>query len=677
MPRASGGTSRACSSYARQFLGQMQKPKVEHISGLSPAIGIEQKTTSKSPRSTVGTVTEIYDYLRILLRPARPAALPATATSPIGTQTADEIVDKILRLPEGTKLYLMAPVERRGGEKYDTLWDELRAAGLRAGARRRQVVQPRRAADDRPPPQARGRGRRRPQRSSGRRPASRHRRRGRDGARPGQGRVHVAHVDDDVRRAAVAGRPLQPAPRLRQLRPQLRAAHAAQLLVQQPARLVPGLRRPGHAARGEPRRPDPRRPAEPPPRARSPSGPTSTPTRCSPGCSRRWPRHAGFALDTPFDDLDGRHRRTILHGTGDDWFAVPGRRSGAARVLVPVQGPLPGDRRGGAGLVRLPLQAPEHRRRGRLRRLRRRRLRDDAAAVRFRGLHARPDRRLAARASRSTFFETLEASTATSSRSPASWSARSATGCSSWSTSGSITSRSAGGTPTLSGGESQRIRLASQIGSGLTGVLYVLDEPTIGLHPRDNARLLGALQQLRDLGNTLVLVEHDREVIEAADHLLDFGPGAGDRGGEITAAGTPAQGPQGRRTSLTGQYLSGKKAIPVPTNRRPADADGQPRLADRRGAPGSTTSRTSTCAFPLGHVHRRHRASAARARARWSTTSSTTRSPASCTGPGTAGGGHDDDRRARADRQGHQRRSAPARQHADLEPGDLHRRAST
>ena len=121
--------------------------------------------------------------------------------------------------------------------------------------------------------------------------------------------------------------------------------------------------------------------------------------------------------------------------------------------------------------------------------------------------------------------------------------------------------------PTLSGGESQRIRLASQIGSGLTGVLYVLDEPTIGLHPRDNRRLLRALTNLRDLGNTLVLVEHDREVIGAADHLLDFGPGAGDRGGEITAQGTLKQVLRSK-TSLTGQYLSGQRAIPVPTNRR-------------------------------------------------------------------------------------------------------------
>jgi excinuclease ABC subunit A len=140
-------------------------------------------------------------------------------------------------------------------------------------------------------------------------------------------------------------------------------------------------------------------------------------------------------------------------------------------------------------------------------------------------------------------------------------------------------------TPTLSGGESQRIRLASQIGSGLTGVLYVLDEPTIGLHPRDNRRLLRALRNLRDLGNTLVLVEHDREVIGAADYLLDFGPGAGDRGGEITARGSPRQ-VERAKGSLTGQYLSGKKAIPVPTNRRhPLSSKPEGESASPRGVP--------------------------------------------------------------------------------------------
>src|SRR5262249_43328953 len=136
--------------------------------------------------------------------------------------------------------------------------------------------------------------------------------------------------------------------------------------------------------------------------------------------------------------------------------------------------------------------------------------------------------------------------------------------------------------PTLSGGESQRIRLASQIGSGLTGVLYVLDEPTIGLHPRDNLRLLRGLTPLRDLGNTLGLVEHDREVIGAADYLLDFGPGAGDQGGEITARGTPKQVMRAK-ASLTGQYLSGKRSIIVPTNRRIPPSPPTPLPREERG----------------------------------------------------------------------------------------------
>ena len=156
------------------------------------------------------------------------------------------------------------------------------------------------------------------------------------------------------------------------------------------------------------------------------------------------------------------------------------------------------------------------------------------------------------------------------------------------------------GTPTLSGGESQRIRLASQIGSGLTGVLYVLDEPTIGLHPRDNGRLLSALRHLRDLGNTLVLVEHDREVIEAADHLVDFGPGSGEAGGRITASGTPAK-VKSSSQSLTGSYLSGKAAIPVPTNRRPAAADAGGPAIVIKGA-RQHNLRNLDVRFPLGVV---------------------------------------------------------------------------
>ena len=182
---------------------------------------------------------------------------------------------------------------------------------------------------------------------------------------------------------------------------------------------------------------------------------------------------------------------------------------------------------------------------------------------------------------------------------------------------------------TLSGGEAQRIRLASQIGSGLVGVLYVLDEPSIGLHQRDNQRLIGTLKRLRDLGNTVIVVEHDEETIRIADHVVDVGPGAGEHGGRIVHSG-PVTGPGGLESnedSLTGQYLSGAKSIPVPALRRPGSGES---LVVR--APGSTTSTTSTSTFPLGSWSRSP-GCPARASPPWSTTSCSGPWPSRSTGP--------------------------------------------
>ena len=247
------------SSYARQFLAPLQKPKVERISGLSPAVSIEQKTTSKSPRSTVGTVTEIHDYLRILFARLGQPYCPACGLK-IGTQTADEIVEKILHLPEGTKVYVMAPVDRKDGETYDVLWDDLRGSGftrVRVDGKSVSLDEP---AEAEPPPQAPGRGRGRPR---GRPPVDpvAAGRLGRGGARPGQGGRPGRPGGRRGRRGALARRPLQPAPLVRRLRPELRGAVAAPLLVQQPARLVPRLRGARHPARGQPRRARPRRQA--------------------------------------------------------------------------------------------------------------------------------------------------------------------------------------------------------------------------------------------------------------------------------------------------------------------------------------------------------------------------------------------------------------------------------
>jgi excinuclease ABC subunit A len=576
------------SSYARQFLGQVQKPKVEHVSGLSPAISIEQQTTSKSPRSTVGTVTEIYDYLRILFARLGKPHCPDCGI-PIGTQTSDEIIEKILSLPEGTRLYLLAPVERRGQEKYDALWDEIRRTGfvrMRVDGKSYSVSEP-------PTIDHRRKHKievvvdrlivRRGQRS-----------RLADGVEAalelGRGVIHVAHVDDSREETA--------------WRVDRYSQHFA---CDQCGRSFESLN-PHHFSFNSPLGWCPaceglgtQKGANPAVLVRDPELTLRT------GALTAWPelddaqpftgfaealaRHAGFSLNVAWKELDPAHQRVVLYGTGDAWISVTGpsrpraKGRGARAEANPQAAPAAAASFQYKGIMPALSEAARvsFAYRQRLDDLvgdvacshcQGSRLRDDAAACRFQGhvigeicswplgrtveffTRLKLDREqqqiagevLREARSRLQFLVDVGLEYLTLSRP----------------------------TPTLSGGESQRIRLASQIGSGLTGVLYVLDEPTIGLHPRDNRRLLGALKNLRDLGNTLVLVEHDREVIAAADYLLDFGPGAGDKGGEITARGSPRQ-VERAKASLTGQYLSGKKAIPVPTNRRPAHISSKPR----------------------------------------------------------------------------------------------------
>jgi excinuclease ABC subunit A len=549
------------SSYARQFLAPLQKPKVEQVTGLSPSICIEQKTTSKSPRSTVGTVTEIYDYLRILFARLGHPYCPSCNT-PIGTQTADEIVEKILHLPEGTKVFVMAPIERREGDSFEHLWDDLRASGFT-----RVRVDGKSCGLDEPPKLSQRRKHRVEvviDRAVVRRAT---RSRLADSIEAaldlGKGVALVARVDEgrpeakwDVdrfsqhRNCECCGRGFE------ELTPQNFSFNS-------PLGWCPvceGLgTRPGAD-----------------PAAVIPNGKLSL----RGGAVVTWPSFddvpmfgrmitaladtLGFDLDTPFDELEGRHRRALLHGAADTWFQVPpdGRQPGFSFQF---KGLFPAIEEAGrvSFLYRMKLSGMVENvpcvgcMGGRLR--------DDAAAVRFHGFTLEQivnwplDRALA-------FFKELDLTE------------------DELHIAGDLLREVrdrlrflvdvgldyltlARPTPTLSGGESQRIRLASQVGSGLTGVLYVLDEPTIGLHPRDNTRLLGALRRLRDLGNTLVLVEHDREVIESADHLVDFGPGSGDGGGQITASGSPAQVKKAE-DSLTGRYLSGQAAIPVPSNRR-------------------------------------------------------------------------------------------------------------
>jgi excinuclease ABC subunit A len=563
------------SSYARQFLGQVQKPKVERVSGLSPAISIEQQTTSKSPRSTVGTVTEIYDYLRILYARLGQPHCPACSI-PIGTQTADEIIDKVLALPEGTRLYLMAPVERRGQASYETLWEEIRRTGfvrMRVDGRSYGVQEP---------PEIDHRRKhkvevvvdrvvvRRSQRS-----------RLADSVEAaldlGRGVIHVAQVDESKDEPAWmverysqhfacdrCGQSYEP------LTPHHFSFNAAVgwcptcegLGFQRGANPAVFIRDPKLSLR------DGAIAAWPPLNEDNPF------LRFAEALAR----HAGFCLDTPYQDLEPAHQRVILHGAGDTWielvmsggWRVAGEKTRTTRhqpaaTRFQYKGLLPAiDEAARVSFVyrhkleHLVSEVPCSTCAGS-------RLRADAAACRFQG-HTLGELCRLPLGDTLAFFKGLKLDKAQ--KQVAGELLREIKDRLQFLVDVGLDyltlSRQ---TPTLSGGESQRIRLASQIGSGLTGVLYVLDEPTIGLHPRDNRRLLGALTHLRDLGNTLLLVEHDREVIGAADYLLDFGPGAGDRGGEITARGTLKQLLRAK-PSLTGQYLAGRKAIPVPTNRR-------------------------------------------------------------------------------------------------------------
>ena len=565
------------SSYARQFLGQVQKPRVEHVTGLSPAIAIEQKTTSKSPRSTVGTVTEIYDYLRILYARLGVRYCPK-CDIPMGTQTADQIIETITSLPEGTKLYILAPVKRKGQEKYEALFDDVRRSGfsrMRVDGKSFNLDEP---------------------------PVIDHRRKhdvevvvDRNVVKPGtrtriaeaveqaldlgRGIVHLTHVDNE--------RP----------EPEWRVERFSQHLACSNCGTSYETLSPHNYS------------------FNSPLGWCQT---CEglgfqrgansnlligderltlrEGAVTAWPslaagsawlpfaeaiaRHAGINLDTPWRDLTPSQQRVILQGAGATFLPLAAKATPradgkkGARVVhsrgasFQYKGLFPTiDEASRVSFVyRMKLahvvdEVPCSACRGS-------RLRSDAAATRYLGLTLGELTRLPLGETLSRFTQLVLGKRESDVVGEV---VREIVSRSKFLVDVGLDYLSLDRkAPTLSGGEAQRIRLASQIGSGLTGVLYVLDEPTIGLHPRDNVRLLGALERLRDLGNTLILVEHDREVIAAADYLVDFGPGAGDQGGEVTAEGPPKLVAKGAK-SLTGKYLAGKLAIAVPTNRRCVD----------------------------------------------------------------------------------------------------------
>jgi len=557
------------SSYARQFVSQVQKPELDHISGLSPAIALEQKNLGNTPRSTVGTVTEIYDYLRVLYARLGEPFCPDCDLA-IGTQTSDQIVDAVMALPDGRRLYLMAPLEVHVGERYEALWDELRANGYQ----RVRVDAETFSVDEVP---AIDRRRKHRVEAIVDRVVVRKTNRSRiadsieKALELGRGVLHVAHVEEGVPEA----------------RWQI-DVHSQHFACRQCGRSFDRLT-PHSFSFNSPLGWCESCEGLGTEYGANPAALLDDPEKTlSEGAVAIWPQlsqplaepmikaladHTGLPLDVPYNQLGARHRRILLHGTGDDWISVPaseGKRKKSKTEALPrlrfqYKGLFPALEEAARLSPKLRTALDGLTDEVECSECGGSRVRDDASAVRFAGRTideicrvplgrlleevrdwqlSEPQKQVAGEVrkeieNRLSFLVEVGLEYLTLGR-PA---------------------------PTLSGGEAQRIRLAAQVGSGLTGVLYVLDEPTIGLHPRDNQRLIGALAKLRDLGNTLLLVEHDREVVQQADHLLDFGPAAGRDGGQLVAQGTPAAVAK-RRASVTGPYLNGRKAIPVPTNRR-------------------------------------------------------------------------------------------------------------
>ncbi|CAG0941021.1 UvrABC system protein A [Gammaproteobacteria bacterium] len=575
------------SAYARQFLSMMEKPDLDHIEGLSPAISIEQKSTSHNPRSTVGTVTEIYDYLRLLYARAGVPRCPDHGTD-LAAQTVSQMVDQVLALPEGTRLMLLAPVvDDRKGEHTQLIAD-LRARGF-VRARIDGVVH---ELDALPKLDRR--------------------------------RKHSIEVVVD---------------RLR-VRPDIATRLAESF--ETALGLSGGVARTAPLEGGGPETVYSARFACPTcnysvpelePRLFSFNNPAGACPACdglgvreffdaervvhhrqlsvAGGAIRGWDRrntyyfqmmqslaaHYRFDLEVPFEELPERIQRLLLQGSKGEEIQfryTTGRGTTVTRRHA-FEGILPNLER-------------------RYRETESAVVRDELA--RYLSFQPCPDcggTRLNATA-RNVFVagrSLPDVAGLSVSQALAFFDGLSLGG---WR--GEIATRIVReigsrvrfladvgleyltldrSAETLSGGEAQRIRLASQIGSGLVGVLYILDEPSIGLHQRDNQRLLGTLTHLRDVGNTVIVVEHDEEAIRAADHVIDLGPGAGTHGGEVIAQGTPEEVMRSPR-SLTGQYLAGRLGIPLPQQRQPPD----PQLAlTLHGARGNNL-RGVTVAIPIG-----------------------------------------------------------------------------
>ena len=574
------------SAYARQFLQLMEKPDVDLIEGLSPAIAIEQKATSHNPRSTVGTVTEIHDYLRLLFARAGTPRCPHHGIE-LAAQTVSQMVDMVMQLPEDTRLMILAPlIVGRKGEQLG-LFDELRAQGfvrLRVDGEVYDI-------DSLPPLEKnkkhtieavvdRLKIRQDTGSASGGGVKQRLAESFETALRHSNGRALAVLMDatdgDSGKEMLFSAKFACPVCdyALPELEPRIfsfnnpmgacpKCDGLGQVTFFDPARVVahPHLSLASGAIKGWDRR-------------------NAFFYRMLEGLAQ----HYGFGLDTAYEDLPEGLKQIILHGSGSEEIAFQYLGEGGRKVTRKhgFDGVIPSlERRykdSESQLLREELAkliatrpCPE---------CGGSRLRIEARNVTIGGWTLHDLSRLPIRQALGFFQELkLEGNRAqVADRIVKEISAR-LTFLNDVGLDYLSLDRSA---DTLSGGEAQRIRLASQIGSGLTGVMYVLDEPSIGLHQRDNDRLLGTLKHLRDLGNSVIVVEHDEDAIRHADYIVDMGPGAGEHGGEIVAEGTLSD-ILACKASLTGQYLSGQKSIPMPESRRTARAGRMLKLVNAYG----------------------------------------------------------------------------------------------
>ena len=577
------------STYARQFLSMMEKPDVDHIEGLSPAISIEQKSTSHNPRSTVGTITEIYDYLRLLFARVGEPHCP-THNMKLEAQTVSQMVDKVMALPAESRIMVLAPIVRKRKGQHVHVFSELRTSGF-IRARVNGLV-----CEIEYPPDL-----------------EKNKKHSIDVVidrlkiRPGleqrlaesfetalqlaEGLAVVSMMEGNSAKKDLVFSSLFACPKcghsISELEPRLFSFN-------NPAGACSGCDGLGHKQFFDEQRVI-----------------TDRSLSLSEGAIRGWDRrsvyyfhilssladHFGFAVDTPFNKLSRKHQEVLLRGSDGEVvdFIYVNDRGDTRTRSYPFEGVLPNMERRyretDSNLVREELAkylssqpCPD---------CSGTRLRRDARHVLIQGINLPSitemtvteaaeyfnklklkgkrakiaEKVLKELQNRLKFLEDVGLNYLNLSRSA----------------------------ETLSGGEAQRIRLASQIGAGLVGVMYILDEPCIGLHQRDNKRLLNTLFHLRDLGNSVIVVEHDEGAIRSADHIIDIGPGAGVHGGEIVAAGTIDK-IESAPNSLTGKYLAGKESIAVPEKRTPYD---EKKLIQLDGAIGNNLQNINV-SIPVG-----------------------------------------------------------------------------